>query len=293
MWATDGPAPENDHAARRPARRGRAERARGRALRRPRHRRAAVALRGRRRAPGLPAAPLLPRPNGDGGRAAPRGAARAADDAGRRDLRRLAGHERGHDPARARGRPVGGRLRRARARGGRPRAHAGRPRARRLRRGRPRPRGHRPRRAPRRLLAGRHVLLPGGRLPPQRRAGVADHVRQPGRHPPGDAVRAPRGAGLGAGGPDRRRLSQLGAARLGQPQRLPAARSGQVAAQPDRVHPAAARPRGAAAARGPAAVPRGRRLGGVAGPGDGRLPRPVHRPQPDARGRLRRSTSGC
>ena len=104
----------------------------------------------------------------------------------------------------------------------------------------------------------------------------------------GDAVRDPRAARR----PARPACSPtvvpgLGAAGLGQPDRLPAARPGQVAAQPGRVHPPAPRPRGAAAARGPAAVPRGRRLGRVAGTGDGRLPAPVHRPQPDARGRVR------
>ena len=129
----DGPAAENHHGPDRTAGRGRAERARGRAVRGPGHRRGALALRGGGRAARLPAAPLLPRlerrrPAGRG----PAGAARPADDAGRRDLRRVAGHQRGHPPARARGGPVGGRLRRPRARGGRPRAHAGRSRARRV-----------------------------------------------------------------------------------------------------------------------------------------------------------------
>ena len=83
------------------------------------------------------------------------------------------------------------------------------------------------------------------------------------------------------------RLSQLGAAGVVQPQRLPAARPGQVDPQQDRVRVATARSRGAVAARATTAVPGGRRVGGVAGPGAGRIRRPVHRPQPDAGGRLR------
>ena len=52
--------PDADHRARRPDRRRRPERPRGGALRRPADRRAALALRGLRRAPVYPPAPLLP-----------------------------------------------------------------------------------------------------------------------------------------------------------------------------------------------------------------------------------------
>ena len=42
-----------------------------------------------------------------------------------------------------------------------------------------------------RLFAGRDVRLPGGRVSPQRRAQLGDHVRKPGRHASRDAVRNP------------------------------------------------------------------------------------------------------
>ena len=118
---------------------------------------------------------------------------------------------------------------------------------------------------------------------------LADHVRQPGRH----AARRCRSGSRSRSRPARPSCSPT-ACSAGWALPAWASRTGfrlldpvKSAAQPDRVHPAAPRPRGAAAARGPAAVPRGRRLGGLAGTGDGRLPAPVHRAQPDARGRLR------
>ena len=67
-------------------------------------------------------------------------------------------------------------------------------------------------------------------------ARLGDHVRQPGRHPAGDAVRDPRAVRGGRRRRARRpRLRRLGAAGVGEPHRLPPARSGQVAAQPARL----------------------------------------------------------
>ena len=187
-------------------------------------------------------------------------------------------------PARARRRPLGGRLRRSRARGGRAGAEPRRPRRRGRRRDRAGPRGERPRRPPRRLLAGRDVLLPGRRVPAQRGHRERHHLRQPGRPAGRDAARPSRSAGRRRRRVHRRsRPRRALGPRLGDPHRLRAARPGQVAAPADRVRPAAPRPRGAAAPRAPAAVPDGRGLGRLAGSGAGRLHRAVPRPQPDAR----------
>ena len=171
-------------------------------------------------------------PDAGGRRRRPAGPARAADDARRRGLRRLARRQRRHDlhehgvdpwvvdfgsPEHEEGGlertltdhvlAVTDAVDRVRER-------------------------DRPRRPPRRLLAGRDVLLPGRRLPPQRGDREPDHLRQPRRHARGDAVRAARG------GRARRRprsladhvLARGGAPGLGEPHRLPAARPGQVAA---------------------------------------------------------------
>ena len=95
------------------------------------------------------------------------------DDAGGRRVGRLGGHERGRPARRCGDRAVGDRLWRPRTRGGRPGADPHRPR----RGAQPgRRRGRRPHRragAPRRLQPGRHVLLPGRRLPPGRGPGRA------------------------------------------------------------------------------------------------------------------------
>ena len=181
------------------ARRGRAERARGRSVRRAGHRRGAVAVRGDVRASRL------------SGCATTTGPTAARPDRAPPVLLvpplMLAAEIYDVSPAtsavtilrRARRRPLGGRLRGARARAGRARAHARRPRAGGLRGGRPRAGADRPRRPPRRLFAGRDVLLPDRRVPAQRGPGLADHVRQPGRHAARDAVRAARAA-RGRGG---------------------------------------------------------------------------------------------
>ena len=192
--------------------------------------------------------------------------------------------QRRRDPPPQRDRPVGRRLRRAGAGGGRSRALAHRPRPRRRRGDRP-VREETGRDGPhRRLLPGRHVLLPGGRLPPPRGDRLARRLRQPGRHPRDALLRAPRG--------DRDRRSPRfladhvfatrGGPRLDEPHRLPADGPGEVAAAATRLRPPAPRSRGAAAARAPAPLPRGRGLGRLARPGARRRDPPVRRPQPDA-----------
>ena len=179
-------------------------------------------------------------------------------------------------PARPRRRPVGRRLRLARARGGRPRAHARRPR----RRGRPTPSTRCARGTGRDVhLAGyspgRDVLLPGRRLPPRRGPREPHHLRR---------ARSTRAARCRSASPRSSRC----AARACSPTtssratRCPAwvSRAGfrlldpvkSLRQQVDFVA-GAARPRGAAAARAPAPVPRGARLGRLAGPGARRLHR--------------------
>ena len=133
------------------------------------------------------------------------------------------------DPARARDRSVGDRLRRARARAGRARAHAGRPCARGLRGGRPRQR-----------QTGRDVHLAGTRRAACSVYQVAAYRRNDGLASLitfGSPVDTRPGAPFGIPGqvagevaevidapvPRRRRPGVV------QPQRLPAARSGQVA----------------------------------------------------------------
>ena len=122
----------------------------------------------------VPAAPL--RAHARCRRRADRGtaAARPAADGRVGGLRHLARRQRGRVPVARGRRRLARRLRRARARGGRHEPHARRSRARGLRRDRSRARGDRPRRPPRRLLAGRHVLLPGRRVP--RSAGLASII---------------------------------------------------------------------------------------------------------------------
>ena len=239
----------------------------------------------------LPAAPLLPATGGQRRAAAgSAGAARPAADARRRGLRRRADasavavlSDHGVDPWVVDfGAPE-------REEGGLERTltdHVLRGR----RRGRPRARAHRPRRPPRRLLAGRHVLLPGRRLPPRR--GLASLVTfgSPVDTRAAHPVRRARAASPSACAELRGRRACF--ARL----RLPAwaSRAGFRLLDPvkslrqrlDFVLPAP-RPRGAAAARAPAPLPGGRGLGRLAGPGARRLHAPVRRPQPHARGRLR------
>ncbi|MCZ7679681.1 MAG: hypothetical protein M5U28_13340 [Sandaracinaceae bacterium] len=143
---------------------------------------------------------------------------------------------------------------------GRHEPHARRPRDRRLGRHRSRARRRGARRAPRRLLAGRHVLLPGGRLPAQRGHRVARHLRQPGRHlpePPAPLERGDRREG-------HRRAPQgdrAAAARARGPPRLPdqlrlqdgQPEEGGAAAR--RVRRQAPRSAGAREAREPPALP--------------------------------------
>ena len=126
-----------------------------------------------------------------------------------------------------------------------------------------------PRRPPRRLLAGRDVLLPGRRLPPRRGHRERDHLRQPRRHARRRCRSAcprssrSRGAGLLADGVlAARRACPAWASRTGFRLLDP------VKSLRQRVDflPPAPRPRGAAAARAPAPVPRGARAGSR-GPG--------------------------
>ena len=166
--------------ARAPARPRVAERARDRA-RRPADRAVRRAVRGRARGARVSAAPL--RAHARSGRRADRraAAARAAADGRVRGLRHLARRQRGRVPVAPGRRRVARRLRRARARRRRHEPHARRSRARGLRGDRSRARGDRPRRPPRRLLAGRHVLLPGRRVPQERGPRVDHHDGQPRR----------------------------------------------------------------------------------------------------------------
>ena len=83
-------------------------------------------------------------------------------------------------------------------------------------------------------------------------------------------------------------LVHVTAAGLGRPARLPDAGPGEVHPGPDPVPAATARPRGPAAARGPAPVPRQHRLRRLSRAGHRRTGQAVPGPQPDAAGRLRR-----
>ena len=75
-----------------------------------------------------------------------------------------------------------------------------------------------------------------------------------------------RGGGRVGRRPPRGRVRQDRGAGVDEPDRLPAARPGQVAAPAGRLRPPASRPRGAAAARAPAPLPRWARAGSP-GPG--------------------------
>ena len=206
-------------AAGRPARRGRAERARGRPLRRPGHRRGSrspfeVAGRGPR---STGCATTTRRRRGadapDRGRApAPvllvppmMLAAEIYDVSPATSAVTLL-----HEPRR---RPVGGRLRLARARGGRPGAHARRPRGRRS--PTPSTASASSPAVTSTSAATRRAGCSATRSPPTARNDghrLADHLRQPGRHPAGDAVRGARAVRLRP----RRRCSPTGCSAAGR-----------------------------------------------------------------------------
>ncbi len=145
-------------------------------------------------------------------------------------------------------------------------------------------------RHPRWLLAGRHVRVPDRGLPARQGHRLVGHVRLACRLAGTAADPAvPRGGLAARGRPDRdRRAAQARAARLGQPARLQAAHAGQVRPGPRAVPAHPARPRRAAAARTPAPFPRVGGLDGVERAGHRGHPRAVPRPQPHARGRVRR-----
>ena len=91
-------------------------------------------------------------------------------------------------------RPVGGRLRIAGFRRGRVGSESRRPHRRDQRDHRPGAGAHRSRRLPRRILAGRHVRLPGRRLSPQSQHRRPRDVRQSGRHVAGLPFGIPAGS---------------------------------------------------------------------------------------------------
>ena len=250
-------------------------------------------VRGRRRAAGLPAAPLLPADAGRRHARAPAAAARAAADARRRGLRRLAARPaRSTRPARPRRRPVGRRLRRARARGGRPRAHPRRPRA---------------SRSATRSTASARRPAATSTSPATRRAGCS--ATRPPRYRRGEGIdsrRSPSAArstpaarcrfGLpeevarraAAGVLAERVFGRAGVPGLDEPHRLPAARPGRSRCASGSTSSASSTT-ARRCCRASASAASSRARAGSPGPGPALADfiAPVHRPQPDAPGRLR------
>ena len=188
-------------------------------------------------------------------------------------------------------RRVARRLRRARARGRRHEPHARRSRARGVRGDRSRAAVTGQRRAPVRLLAGRHVLLPGRRVPQVARAS-----RRSSRWAARSICTAPQDRRGRHGAPDRRpaRGADVAARAHRGPARhlhvdgvqAPVGAQGGDAARRLRAQPP--RSPGAREARGEAAVPRRRGLRRVARPGVSQVRRRGDRRQPHGVGRLRR-----
>ena len=130
--------------------------------------------------------------------AGPAGADGAPDDDVGRHVGRHPRRRRGRDPARRRAGSLGHRLRLTRQGRGRHAPQPGRPHRRAQPGHRHRQGGHRPRRPPGRVLAGRHVLLPGRGLPAVQEPRQHRRVRLAGGHPgraadgyPGELRRAP------------------------------------------------------------------------------------------------------
>ncbi|MDQ1201893.1 hypothetical protein QE449_002511 [Rhodococcus sp. SORGH_AS303] len=201
-----------------------AERARGHPSRGTRDGCRSVSLLGGRARPYVPAASVLPGVRADG---SARRARTADDDVGRR-LRRHPRPGRRRHPARGGDGPLGGRLRFAGHRGGRVEPDAGGPHRRDQRDHRHRRRADGSRGPPRWVLAGRHVLLPGRRVPLESRHRQHHHVRQSGGHPRGAPSRDPGERGhQGCRVPRRARVHASRGDRLDGPHRVPVARPGQ------------------------------------------------------------------
>ena len=149
-----------------------------------------------------------------------------------------------------------------------------------------RARRHGPRRAPRRLLAGRHVRVPGGGLP---RVATASRRSSRSAAPststgtcPRCAPTSPRAWSAPYGPWSRSRSSASRACPASS--RAPASRSSRAQGDPAarRLREEAPRSERARAARDAAALPRRRGLRRVAGAGAPRVRRRLHRPQPHA-----------
>ena len=208
---------------------------------------------------------------------APSDPARATADGQHRGLRRLAAGQRGPHPRRARHPVVGGRLRRSRARTRRPRADLRGPHP----RGRPgsdaRARGDRCRGAHRRLLAGRHVLLPDRCLSTEQGRREHHRLRLP-RGPARQRTVASARAGHCGGRPGRRKRTRRPFdPGVDDAHRLPRPRPRRRRHRTGRVPLGTPRPRRAAPPRRTAPVPDEGGLGRLPGPLARVRPRPVRR----------------